>query len=207
MAEGKKQMNILKKATKIKIFIMDVDGVLTDGKMYFFSRGRQTYEVKAFNAQDGIGLILLNKFSIKTGIITGREASGVSERAKMLSMSYVYQGFLSKIKPMEEIIATEGVDYSEVAYMGDDLTDLPLLKRVGFSCCPKNSVSQVKNVCDFVSDSKGGDGAVRQVCDLILKAKGLENEVMKAVEQGVWPKVARNKLKVVLHSKISRGMK
>ncbi len=200
-------MNILKKAEKIKVFIMDVDGVLTDGKMYFFSSGKETQEIKAFNAQDGIGLMLLNKFSIKTGIITGREAAGAQERAKMLSMSYAYQGFLSKIKPMEEIMAAEGIDYSEAAYMGDDLTDLPLLKRAGLSCCPKNSVSEIKKVCDFVSERNGGDGAVREVCDLILKAKGLENEVMKGVEQAVWPKAGKVKLKTVLYSKISRGMK
>lgn len=198
-------MNILKKAADIKLFIMDVDGVLTDGKMYFFASGKETQEIKAFNAQDGIGLMLLNKFSIKTGIITGREAAGAQERAKMLSMSYAYQGFLSKIKPMEEILAAEGLDYKEVAYMGDDLTDLPVLKKVGLSCCPKNAVPKIKEVCEFVSSRYGGDGAVREVCDLILKAKGLEDEVMKGVELAVWPQSGKVKLKTVLYSEISRG--
>ncbi|MEW5950353.1 MAG: HAD hydrolase family protein [Elusimicrobia bacterium] len=198
-------MNLLKKASKIKIFIMDVDGVLTDGKMYFFREGKEAHEIKAFNAQDGIGLMLLNKFAVKTGIITGRESAGAEERAKMLSMSYAYQGFLSKIKPLEEIMACENLKYEEAAYMGDDLTDLPVLKRVGLACCPHNSVPQIKKVCDFVSSKNGGDGAVREVCDLIIKAKGLDGAVMKGVEEAVWPQTSKISMKTVLYSRLSRG--
>lgn len=196
------------KASKIKLFLMDVDGVLTDGKMYFFQDNYgKTHEIKAFNAQDGIGLMLLNKFSIKTGIITGREAAGAQERARMLSMSYAYQGFLSKIAPLEEIASAEKLDMENIAYMGDDLTDIPVLKRVGLACCPANSVDEVKKVCDFVTSRKGGDGAVREVCDLILESRGLASAVKKGVENAVWPDAEKMKLKVVLYSRTLRGKK
>lgn len=196
-------MSKIKKASRIKLFLMDVDGVLTDGKMYFFkdSSGKN-HEIKAFNAQDGIGLILLNKFSIKTGIITGRESRSAEERAKMLSMSYAYQGFLSKIAPLEEIASAEKIDMENIAYMGDDLTDIPVLKRVGFACCPANAMDEVKKVCDFVSVRNGGDGAVREVCDIILKARGFGPAVERGVEMAEWPNVKKGKLKVVLYSKI-----
>ncbi len=199
-------MSRIKKASKIKLFLMDVDGVLTDGKMYFFqdSHGKN-HETKAFNAQDGIGLILLNKFGIKTGVITGRESIITEERAKMLSMSYAYQGFLSKISPLEEIALAEKLNMGDIAYMGDDVTDIPVLKKVGFSCCPSNAMPEVKRVCDFVSTRNGGDGAVREVCDIILKDRGFSHTVKRGVENAEWPEIKKEKLKVVLYSKRKGG--
>lgn len=193
---------LLAKARKIKIFLMDVDGVLTDGKMYFFQdNSGRTHEIKAFNALDGIGLILLNKFGVMAGIITGREAKGAEERARMLQMCYAYQGFLSKLAPMEEILADSGLKYENVAYMGDDLTDIPVLKRVGLACAPSNAVEEVKKNSDLVTGNCGGNGAVREVCDLILEARGLKKAVMAGVEKAVWPQPEKKKLKTVLYSK------
>lgn len=168
---------------------MDVDGVLTDGKMYYFTDSNGfDHEFKAFNSQDGIGLIVLNKFSIKTGIITGRESESVFQRAKLLKMSFVYQGFLTKIWALDEILRKTGFSYENVCYMGDDLPDIPVLKKVGFSVCPKNAVKEVKRVCDYISPKKGGDGAVRDVCELILKSKKLNGLMMDGFEKGIWPK-------------------
>ncbi|PIS48069.1 MAG: hypothetical protein COT17_00250 [Elusimicrobia bacterium CG08_land_8_20_14_0_20_51_18] len=193
---------LISKTRKIKIFLMDVDGVLTDGKMYFFqdSRGK-TQEIKAFNALDGIGLILLDKFGIMTGVITGREAKGAEQRARMLHMNYAYQGFLSKIAPLEEILKDSGLKDENVAYMGDDLTDIPVLKRVGLACAPANSVEEVKKNADIVTKNAGGDGAAREICDLILEARGFKAGVMAGVEKALWPAVKNKKIKTVLYSK------
>lgn len=192
---------ILDKAKKIKIFLMDVDGVLTDGKMYFFSDSNgKLNEVKAFNSLDGIGLILLSKYGIKTGIITGRQSKGAEERARMMKMDYAYQGFLSKLPALDEILSDCGFSYEETAYIGDDITDIPVLKKVGLACAPKNAVESVKKVSDIITKSCGGDGAVREICDLILKAKGLEKKIEEDIEKDFWHKGEKKDLKVVLYS-------
>lgn len=195
--------SLIKKMKNIKIFLMDVDGVLTDGKMYYFTDTNGVeHEFKAFNSQDGIGLIVLNKFSIKTGIITGRECESVYQRAKLLRMNFVYQGFLTKIWAVDEILKKTGYKYSDVCYMGDDLPDIPVLKKVGFSCCPKNSISDVKKVCDYVSRENGGNGAVREICELIIESKGLKKAMMKGFECGIWPEFPiNNNVENILYSK------
>ncbi len=179
---------MLKKLKQIKIFLMDVDGVLTDGKMYYFidSAGKE-HEFKAFNSQDGIGLILLNKFGILTGMVTGRESESVYQRAKLLKMSFVYQGFLTKLFAVEEILKKTKLAWDELCYMGDDLPDMPVLKKCGFAVSPANAVEEVKKVCDYVCKNKGGDGAVREVCDMIIEAKGLIRDVKVGLEKGIWP--------------------
>ncbi len=179
---------IFQLASKVKMFLMDVDGVLTDGKMYYFTDSNGVdHEFKAFNSQDGIGLILLNKFSIYTGIVTGRESESVFQRAKLLKMNYVYQGFLTKLWAVDEILKKTFLRYDEICYMGDDLPDIPVLKKVGFAVCPKNSVMEVKKVCHYITRKNGGDGAVREVCDIIIKAKKLEKLMKKGFEEGIWP--------------------
>lgn len=193
----------MKKISDIKIFLMDVDGVLTDGKMYYFTDTNGIdHEFKAFNSQDGIGLIVLNKFGILTGVITGRESESVYQRAKILKMNYVYQGFLTKLWALDEILTKTSFDYRNVCYMGDDLPDIPVLKKVGFAVCPSNAVKEVKKVSDYICLKNGGDGAVREVCDLIIKHKKLTDSVKKGFEHGIWPESdSYNHIENILYSK------
>lgn len=194
------------RAKKIKIFLMDVDGVLTDGKLYYApGRGGELAEIKAFHSLDGIGLRLLNQFGVITGVITGRESPGTEERARGLGMSYAYQGFLSKLAPLERILADTGLRPENVAYMGDDWTDIPVLKRAGFACAPANALPEVKKASHFVTAKDGGMGAAREVCDFILKSQGHWKTVMGWVESAHWPEIKKDPMKVVRFSAKGRG--
>ncbi len=198
--------NCAARAKKIKIFLMDVDGVLTDGKMYYLpGRDGGLVEVKSFHALDGIGLRLLNQFGIITGVITGRESPGTEERAKGLGMTYAYQGFLSKVDPLERILADTGLKPENVAYMGDDWTDIPVLKRAGLACAPANALPEVKKAAHFVAAKDGGTGAVREVCDLVLKSQGHWGTVMDYVESAHWPEIKKDPMKIVRFSQLGRG--
>ena len=193
------------RAKKIKLFLMDVDGVLTDGKMYYLpGRDGRMVEFKAFHALDGIGLRLLNQFGIITGVITGRESPGTEERAKDLGMSYAYQGFLSKVDPLERILADTGLAPENVAYMGDDWTDIPVRKRAGLACAPANALDEVKAAAQLVTRKEGGMGAVREACDLILKSQGHWNTVMGYVETAHWPAIKKDPMKIVRQSELGR---
>ncbi|HEY9785816.1 MAG TPA: HAD hydrolase family protein [Candidatus Obscuribacterales bacterium] len=161
------------RARKIKLLLMDVDGVLTDGKLYYFpGADGQPVEFKGFHSHDGLGFHFLNACGIKTGVISGRESPAVTERARILKMTYVYQGLLHKIPSYEEIISDAGLRDEEVAFIGDDFTDVPLLRRVGLACAVGNARPEVKAAAHFVSQAHGGDGAVREIMELILKAQG-----------------------------------
>lgn len=197
--------NAAERAKKIKIFLMDVDGVLTDGKMYYLpGRDSGMVEFKAFHALDGIGLRLLNQFGIITGVITGRESPGTEERAKDLGMSYAYQGFLSKVDPLERILADTGLAPENVAYMGDDWTDIPVLKRAGLACAPANALDEVKAAAQLVTSKEGGMGAVREACDLILKSQGHWDTVMGYVETAHWPAIKKDPMRIVRQSELGR---
>ncbi|OGS52291.1 MAG: hypothetical protein A3J79_03300 [Elusimicrobia bacterium RIFOXYB2_FULL_62_6] len=190
------------RAKKIKLLLMDVDGVLTDGRMYFLpGPGGRMVEFKAFHSLDGIGLRLLNRFGVLTGVITGRESPSTEERARGLGMSYVYQGFLSKLDPLAEILKATGLSAEETAYIGDDITDIPVLKRAGLACAPRNALLEVKKVSHLVTEKEGGAGAVRDVCDLILKSRGCWKDVMRSVETAHWPEPERPAMKIVCYSK------
>ena len=196
------------RAKKIKILLMDVDGVLTDGKMYYLpGRQGEMVEVKAFQSLDGIGLRLANQFGIITGVITGRESPGTEERAKNLGMSYAYQGFLSKLDPLMEILKDTGLKAENVAYIGDDWTDIPVLKRAGLACAPSNALPEVKRVSNIVTKKAGGEGAVREACDFILRSQGHLPEIMRYVETAHWPSPDKPPMKVVLRSKRKPGGK
>ena len=199
-------MNITARAKKIKIFLMDVDGVLTDGKMYYVpGRDGGLVEFKSFHALDGIGLRLLNQFGVTTGVITGRESPGTEERARGLGMSYAYQGFLSKLDPLERILADTGLKPENVAYMGDDWTDIPVLKRAGLACAPHNALPEVRRAAHFTAAKDGGMGAVREVCDLLLKAQGHWKTVMGYVETAHWPPIKKDPMKIVRFSAVKGG--
>jgi 3-deoxy-D-manno-octulosonate 8-phosphate phosphatase (KDO 8-P phosphatase) len=189
------------RAKKIKLFLMDVDGVLTDGKMYYVpGAGPEMVEFKAFHAFDGIGLRMLNLFGVRTGLITGRESPGTEERARNLGMTWVYGGFLSKVAPFEEVLAETGLKPENVAYMGDDWTDIPVLRRAGLACSPANALPEVKKAAHFVTKKNGGEGAAREVCDLILRSRGLWKEVMRCVETAHWPEIKKEPLRIVRYS-------
>ncbi|ASV68227.1 KdsC family phosphatase [Cytobacillus kochii] len=149
----------------IKLIVLDVDGVLTDGKLFIGSDGT---EYKAFNTQDGMGISLARYAGIKIAIITGRVSSAVSKRAKELNIDYVYQGINHKIEVLEKIAEDMKINFSEICYIGDDINDLPILKVVGYPACPLNAVSIVKQYVEKVSMYNGGDGAVREIIDEVL---------------------------------------
>lgn len=159
---------ILEKAKKIRFLLLDVDGVMTDGKIYYDSEGR---EVKAFNIYDGHGIYLAQKAGIKVGIITGRKSKIVEKRAKELRIDEVHQKVIEKGKVYDDIRKRYRLKDEEVAYIGDDLIDLSVLERVGLSAAPANSVDDVKDIVDLVTEKEGGSGAVRELIDLLLFAR------------------------------------
>ncbi|MCR4820531.1 MAG: HAD hydrolase family protein [Elusimicrobiales bacterium] len=192
------EKELTEKASKIKMLLMDVDGVLTDGKMYFIpGPDGKMVEFKGFNSLDGIGLRLLNQFGIKTGIITGRISPATLQRAKNLGMTHLYQGFVSKLEPMKIIAKEEKIKADEIAYIGDDWTDIPALKAAGLACAPANARQEVKDNADYISPSKGGEGAVRDACELILYSKGLKEQIMKQVSEACWPPIIKKEIKVI----------
>jgi 3-deoxy-D-manno-octulosonate 8-phosphate phosphatase (KDO 8-P phosphatase) len=164
------------RARRIKILLMDCDGVLTDGRLWLMADGD---EQKTFHARDGQGISLFQRAGMKTGIITGRTSSAVERRAQDLKMSYVRQQAKDKIKALDEILAEAGVSADECAYLGDDVADIPVMRRIGLAVAVADAVPETKQAAHYVTELKGGDGAVREVCDLILKAQGKWDEVMK----------------------------
>ncbi len=157
-----------KKAKRIRFLLLDVDGIMTDGKIFVDGHGN---EFKTFHIHDGHGIYLLKKTGIEVGIISGRSAKAVEYRARELHIKEVHQDARDKVKVYEEIKAKYNLADEYVAFMGDDLIDLPLLQRVGFSATAADAISEVKDVVDMVTEKKGGEGAVREVIDFILKIK------------------------------------
>lgn len=164
------------KAKKIKLAAFDIDGVMTDGSLFYTDSGE---EFKAFNAKDGLGLSMLLKAGIKTAIITAKNSASVQKRAEVLSISKLFMGQKNKILALNELVEEFKISKEEILYMGDDLPDLETLLAVGFSACPKDAVNEVINSVDFVCKKNGGKGAVREVCDFLLKSKGICFEDLK----------------------------
>jgi 3-deoxy-D-manno-octulosonate 8-phosphate phosphatase (KDO 8-P phosphatase) len=154
---------------KIKLLILDVDGVMTDGRIIFDSNG---VESKFFNVKDGHGIKMLQRSGIEVGIVSGRQSQVVANRALELGIARVYQGSLDKLTPYLEILEKTGLTDEQVAYMGDDIIDLPVMRRVGFAAAPADALDAVVQHAHFVTRNRGGWGAVREVCDLILTAQG-----------------------------------
>jgi 3-deoxy-D-manno-octulosonate 8-phosphate phosphatase (KDO 8-P phosphatase) len=175
---------ILERARKIKLFLMDVDGTLTDGAVNLISLPGNfgIAEMKAFNSQDGAGLKLAHIMGIRTGFITGRKSPAVSQRAQELKVEFVYLGQETKMAAFNECLQKAGVREDEVAYMGDDLPDMPLAKRAGLAVAVGNAAPELKAVCHYVTSRAGGDGSAREVVELILQAQGRwEEAVPKAI--------------------------
>ncbi|ALC16078.1 3-deoxy-D-manno-octulosonate 8-phosphate phosphatase [Desulfuromonas soudanensis] len=154
---------------KIRLLLLDVDGIMTDGRIVYDNNGIET---KSFDVKDGHGLKLLQRAGIRIGIITGRQSEVVAFRARELDIDILYQGVKDKLVPYREILDNLGLGEGEVAYMGDDVVDLPILRRVGFAATVADAVPEVAPLVHYVTGKKGGRGAVREVCDLILKEGG-----------------------------------
>lgn len=165
---------IRKKAQKIKLLLLDVDGVLTDGGIVVDNRGE---EIKRFDARDGHGIRLLMRAGIQVGLITGRSSKVVSHRAKDLGIRMVYQKVYNKVERYQKIKKKTGLKDQEIAYVGDDITDLPILRKVGLAVTVKDCWSELKRAVDYVTAGGGGRGAVREIVELLLRAQGKWGEV------------------------------
>ncbi|HYP04615.1 MAG TPA: HAD hydrolase family protein [Bryobacteraceae bacterium] len=176
-------MDINELAAQLEMLLMDVDGVLTDGRLYNVpdAQGKMV-ETKGFDSQDGISLQWLNWNNIKTGVISGRVSPATTERATQCKFSYIYQGHIEKIPILEEILADSKIDPRRVAYIGDDLTDIVIMRRVGLSFATANAREEVKQAAHYTTKVPGGSGAVREVCEFILKAKGLWEPLLRKYE-------------------------
>ncbi len=157
-----------KKLSQIRLILMDVDGVLTAGEIIYASSGD---ELKMFNVQDGMGITLARMAGLKTGILTGRKSELVQRRAEELQFDIISQGNFNKLPEYEKIKQQLGLDDVQICYIGDDILDMPILKRVGFSVAVANARDEVKAICDYVTIARGGHGAVREVIDKILKGQ------------------------------------
>jgi 3-deoxy-D-manno-octulosonate 8-phosphate phosphatase (KDO 8-P phosphatase) len=177
--------DVLARARKIKLFLMDVDGTLTDGGVCLISStavggdGHSSVsEMKVFNAQDGQGLSLAHTMGIRTGFITGRSSPAVAKRAAELKVTFVCLGQAKKMQAYEDCMRKAGVTEDEVAYMGDDLPDMPLARRAGLAVCVADGVPELKAVCHYITQRVGGRGTAREVIELILKAQGRWEEAV-----------------------------
>jgi 3-deoxy-D-manno-octulosonate 8-phosphate phosphatase (KDO 8-P phosphatase) len=170
-------------AAKVKLLLMDVDGVLTDGKLFNVPApdGRMA-ETKGFDSQDGISLHWLSWKGIHTGLISGRQSPATEERARQCKFRYVRQGHIEKIPILEEIMKDAGLTKEQVAFIGDDFTDVVAMRRVGLAIATANARPEVKRVAHYVTSAPGGQGAVREVAELLLKSQGYWEEILKKYE-------------------------
>jgi 3-deoxy-D-manno-octulosonate 8-phosphate phosphatase (KDO 8-P phosphatase) len=163
-----------KRAAQIKLILMDVDGTMTDGRVTLLSQTDGTaLEIKTFDAHDGQGLTLAHTAGLRTGCITGRESAALLRRANEMKMEFVYMKQALKIPAYEEILHKAGVSDSAVAYIGDDLPDIPLMRRAGLAIAVGDSVPEVKDAAHYTTKSLAGRGAIREAIELVLKSKGI----------------------------------
>jgi len=165
MIQNQKIDNLEERLSKIKLVAFDVDGVLTNGEIIYSESGE---EIKIFNAKDGHGIVMLSHKGFTTAIITARQTPIVDRRAKDLDITHVYQGAKNKLIALQDLMGKYNLDYSEIAYVGDDMPDVCILERVGLAFCPNDAVEEVKKICHFISSKEGGRGAVREISDFIL---------------------------------------
>jgi 3-deoxy-D-manno-octulosonate 8-phosphate phosphatase (KDO 8-P phosphatase) len=156
------------RAQHIKLLLMDCDGVLTDGRIWLFDNGE---EQKGFHTRDGLGIELWHRAGLKSGIISGRNSTAVERRAQGLGMSFVVQGVKEKVQAFDDTVAQAGVTNDEVAFIGDDLNDIPLMLRSGFAVAVADAAVEARERAHYVTKLSGGQGAVREVIELILKAQ------------------------------------
>ena len=179
-----KEINRL--AANVSLLLMDVDGVLTDGKLINLpAPGGGIFETKAFDSQDGIALQWLNWKGIQAGLISGRVSPATEERARQCHFAYIYQGHIEKVPILEEILSKSGLTSSQVAYVGDDLTDIVVMRRVGLAIATANARPEVKQCAHYVTTLEGGKGAIREVAELLLRAQGPWPDLLRKYEATV----------------------
>ena len=171
------------RASRVRLLLMDCDGVLTNGGLINVpGPDGKMVESKMFDSQDGIALQWLNWNGIQTGIISGRVSPATEERARQVKMTYVYQGHIEKIPILEEIAKKSGIAPGETAYVGDDLTDVVCMRRVGLAIATANAREEVKRAAHYVTVAAGGSGAIREVCELLLKSQNRWADILKKYE-------------------------
>ncbi len=175
--------DVLARAARVKLLLMDVDGVMTDGTYWQVPDGQGGLaEIKAFDSQDGIALQWLRRFGIQAGVISGRVSVATAERAKSAGFAYIYQGHTEKIPILDEILEQSKLPAEQVGYIGDDFTDVVVMHRVGFAVAVANAKDEVKRSAHWTTTSSGGHGAVRDVVELLLKAQGRWDEILRHYE-------------------------
>ncbi|MCK5698027.1 MAG: 3-deoxy-manno-octulosonate-8-phosphatase KdsC [Gammaproteobacteria bacterium] len=172
-AHKKMRKKVHKKARKIKLLICDVDGVMTDGGLFFGDNG---LEYKAFHSRDGLGIIMLQRSGIPLAVITARTSEVVTHRMQNLKIDLVFQGQHNKAQTFEKICQQLQLKSNQIAYVGDDLVDLPVMRKVGLSIAVADAHKLVKQQADWITEHKGGHGAVRDVCELLMEAQGTLKE-------------------------------
>lgn len=170
-------IHALRLAKPIKLVVSDVDGVMSDGRVYMSNSGD---EIKAFHTRDGKGIKLLMNADVEFAVITGRQSKLVEQRMKGLGVRFLYQGKENKISSYEEIRTTMGLTYEEIAYIGDDLPDLPLIRMSGLGVAPMDGHTIIKQHSDWITPTNSGFGALRDLCDLILIAQGKMQAIVDA---------------------------
>ena len=159
----------LERARRIRLMLFDVDGVLTDGQLWY---GPMGVELKAFHGFDGHGLKMLSQSGVPTGLLTGRSSGAVGSRAKELGIAHVLQGVGDKRAAFEDLLERLGLERESVGYMGDDLVDLPVLTRCGLACAPREAPEEVRQRVHYIPSAPAGFGAAREVCELLMRAQG-----------------------------------
>ena len=168
---------VQERAARIKLLLMDCDGVLTDGRIWLFEDGE---EQKGFHTRDGLGIDLLHRAGLRSGIISGRTSSAVETRARTLGMSFVIQGHENKVQAFADTLAKAAVTPDEVAYIGDDLNDIPLILQSGLGIAVADAALETREHAHYVTKAPGGFGAVREVIELILKSQGRWDDLIKS---------------------------
>lgn len=167
--------SVVERARRIRLVLLDVDGVLTNGKIVVHADGTES---KTFDIRDGTGIVLAQKAGVRVGLLSARHSAATTERASQLRIAIVRQGALDKLTTYQELLAELGLVDAEVAFMGDDLLDLPVLGRVGLAAAPADAVPEVRAVAHWISDARGGDGAVRELAEVVLKAQDRWNALV-----------------------------
>ena len=166
------------RALGIRMLLLDVDGILTDGKLYFDHEGN---EMKAFDTRDGLGIKAVQRSGIDVAVITGRSSGAVSHRMRQLGIQHVYQGREDKLSAFLDLLEKTGLKENEVCFAGDDWIDIPVLLRVGLAVSVADADDSVKQRAHWITERKGGDAAVREICNLLLKAQGKEKAVLDEI--------------------------
>jgi 3-deoxy-D-manno-octulosonate 8-phosphate phosphatase (KDO 8-P phosphatase) len=167
------------RARRVGLILMDVDGVLTDGRILLLPDAQGgVQEVKIFDVQDGVGISFAHRAGLRTGILTGRSSGSVGARARELGIEIVEQGSHNKLESYSKIRERVKLDDAAIAYIGDDYQDLPILRRAGLAVAPANAQEELKKICHIVTEKSGGRGAVREAIDFILKAQGKWDQIM-----------------------------